>query len=310
MEVKVKNIPNNTKLLIILGPTAVGKSDLAVKLAKKFNGEIISADSRQIYKGLDIATGKISKSEMQGIPHHLLSVVSPKKQFTASDYIIAARESVRCIEQKKKLPIICGGSGFYISALLGDINLSDVPPNMALRKKLKIKSIAELFQILKKHDPKKAETVDAKNPARLIRAIEIATGKNTPPHRVAKILCGGEYDVLKIGLNLPKEELEKNIKLRVASRMKKGMLREAQNLHKNGLSFKRMRELGLEYRALADFLEKKITKEELVERIEKENWQYAKRQMTWFKRDPKIKWFKPNSKKDLKSLQTAVQKFV
>lgn len=303
-------------IIVILGPTAVGKSDLAVRLAKKFNGEIISADSRQVYKGLDIATGKITKKEMRGVPHHLLSVAPPKKQFSASDYIEIARPIIFQIIGRGKLPIICGGTGFYISTLLGEIELADVPPNKKLRRQLKSKTARELYEILKKLDPSLAKTIDSKNPVRLIRAIEIAKAKLATynpqpttklPHLAVSSPSGGEspnsvakplsLGVLKIGLNLPKEELRKRIHLRTLARIKKGMIGEAKRLHERSLSYRRMQELGLEYRLLAKYLNNKIAKKELAEQIEKENWHYAKRQLTWFKRDKEIKWFKPNDKK-------------
>ena len=161
------------KLIVILGPTASGKSDMAVKLAKRFNGEVVSADSRQVYKGLDIGTGKITKKEMQGVKHHLLDVANPKKQFTASDFVDLTSGLIRQIVNRRKVPIICGGTGFYIDALLGDKQIPEVPPNLKLRKELEKKSVEKLFEILKKLDPERAKNIDAKNPRRLIRAIEI-----------------------------------------------------------------------------------------------------------------------------------------
>jgi tRNA dimethylallyltransferase len=279
------------KIIVIVGPTAVGKSDYAVKLAKKINGEIISADSRQVYRGLNIATGKITKKEMQGIPHHMLDVVDPKKQYTASDYRNDALKDLRYIVNKNKVPIICGGTGFYISTLLGEIALADVPPNKKLRTTLANKSAVQLFKILQKLDPEKSKTIDSKNPVRLIRAIEIARApkkKNDELGIVNNELKN--FKIEKIGLMAKPEILRKRINERVLSRIKKGMIGEAKRLRENGLSFKRMRELGLEYRALADYLQNKITKEELIETIKKENWAYAKRQITWFKRDKNIRW--------------------
>ncbi|MDO8492757.1 MAG: tRNA (adenosine(37)-N6)-dimethylallyltransferase MiaA [bacterium] len=287
-----------SKIIVIVGPTSSGKSALAVKLAKYFNGEVISADSRQVYKGLNVATGKIIKSEMKGIPHHLLDVANPKKQYTASDYIKDASKVLRYIAKKNKLPIICGGTGFYISALLGEMLLAQVPPNKTLRERLLGREASKLFEMLKKLDPRRANTIDAKNPVRLIRAIEIARGRGEE-FRVKGLDKIPEYKILKIGLTLPKEELKRKIHIRLLARIRQGMIAEAKRLHVNGLSYRRMRELGLEYRALAEYLQNKITKKELLEKIEKENWHYAKRQMTWFKRDKKIRWFKPTESKKI-----------
>ena len=161
------------KLIAILGPTASGKSDLAVTLAKKFNGEIISADSRQVYKGLDIGTGKITKKEMRGVKHYLLDVANPQKRFTASDYVLLVNRAIAQIVDKNKIPIICGGTGFYIDAILGEKQIPEVAPDPLLRKELENKTTQELFEILKKLDRERAENIDAKNPRRLIRAIEI-----------------------------------------------------------------------------------------------------------------------------------------
>lgn len=271
-----------------MGPTATGKSALAVKLAKKYTGEVISADSRQVYKGLDIATGKITKKEMRGVPHHLLSVADPRRAYSAARYVKDATKAVRHIVQKGKTPIICGGTGFYISALLGEINFANVPPSPGLRKKLFGRPVSKLLEILKKLDPKRAKTIDAKNPVRLIRAIEIASSPKKLEPKSQKLKA--DYEVIKIGLDWPNAELKKRIHTRVSSRMKKGMIAEAKKLHKKGLSLRRMKELGLEYRFLAEYLNKEITKQELIEKIEKENWHYAKRQRTWFRRDKKIKW--------------------
>lgn len=279
------------KILVILGPTATGKSDLAVKLAKKFNCEIISADSRQVYKGLDIGTGKITKKEMRGIPHHLLDVVSPKKIFTVSEWKKLAEEKMENILSRGKFPIICGGTGFYIKAITDGVLFPEVPPNYKLRSELVKKSIEELVRILGKLDPRRLKTIDIKNPVRLIRAIEIAKGLGKVPvlkkHK-------SSYEIFQIGLRVDNSELKRRIHIRLISRIKKGMINEARKLHQNGLSFKRMRTLGLEYRYLADFIEKKITKKELIEKLYFADWHYAKRQITWFKRDKKIKWFDPN----------------
>src|SRR5579864_8715932 len=172
----------NSKILVILGPTATGKSDLAVGLALKFNGEIISADSRQVYKGLDIGTGKITKKEMKGVSHYLLDVASPKKTFTVSKFKELADRKIEDILKRNKLPIICGGTGFYIQSIVDNIVLPDVDRDEKLRKRLVDKSKNELLLLLKKLDPERAKTVDYNNPPRLIRAIEIATALGKVPH--------------------------------------------------------------------------------------------------------------------------------
>ena len=168
-------------IIAILGKTATGKSDLAVLLAKKWDGEVISADSRQIYRGLDLGTGKITKREMKGIPHHLLDIADSKKQFSVSEYKNLADKTIGEIISRGKLPIICGGTGLYIDAVLKNIVVPEVPPNKKLRKELEKKTVPQLFVILKKLDSRRAKEIDANNPRRLIRAIEIATALGSIP---------------------------------------------------------------------------------------------------------------------------------
>lgn len=295
--VKSQKTEKRSKILVILGPTATGKSDFAVKMAEKLNGEIISADSRQVYKGLDIGTGKITKKEMRGIPHYLLDVANPKRKFSVSDYKKKAEKAIKEILKKNKLPIIVGGTGFYIQALVDNIVLPEVPPNPNLRKELSKKPAEELFKILKKLDPKRAGNIDPKNPHRLIRAIEISKKLGYVP--ISYKLKAKSYNPTFIGLDLPDKKLKEKIKKRLEQRIKIGMIDESKKLHKNGLSYKRMRELGLEYRFLADFLERKISKDEMKRLLETAIWQYTKRQRTWFKRDKRIKWVKNLNKFDL-----------
>ena len=303
------------KLIVILGPTASGKSDLAVKLAKKMNGEVISADSRQVYKGLDIGTGKVPKDKISnfqfpisekkggyfycGVPHHLLDIASPKRQFTVAQYQKLGRQALRKIIAKNKVPIICGGTGLYVDSLLCDYPLPAVPPDPKLRRKLGKDTTDALFEKLRKLDPVRAAGIDRFNRRRLVRALEIVlkTDSPVPPFKkehsnILQNVGMSPEDILKIGVRPPDRELKRRIHDRLFRRMRQGMVREAQNLHKAGLSYKRMEELGLEYRYLARFLQGKISKAEMLAELEKEIWRYAKRQMTWFKRDKNIRWIK------------------
>jgi len=275
------------KILVILGPTAVGKSQLAVKLAKKLNGEIISADSRQVYKGLDLGTGKITKKEKQGIPHHLLDVASPKRKFTVAQYKKLADQKIEEIIKKGKLPIIVGGTGFYIKAVVDNLTFPEVKPNPKLRNKLIKLSPQKLFQMLKKLDPERAKTIEAKNPRRLIRAIEIAKSLG----RVPKLKAKPKYEAIQIGLTMPAKKLKEKINKRLLERIKKGMIAEAKRLHQQGLSYKRMMELGLEYKYLALYLQKKISKEEMINKLKRAIWDFVRRQKVWWKKDKRIKWF-------------------
>lgn len=283
------------KIIVILGQTATGKSILAVKIAKKVNGEIISADSRQVYTGLNLGTGKITKKEMRGIPHHLLDIANPKRRFTVMQYKKLADKKIKEIIACGKIPIICGGTGFYIDAVIKNTIFPEVPPNNKLRKGLSQKSTIALFHELQKLDPRRAKNIDKNNKVRLIRAIEIAQKLGKVPKLQSDTNSAyaenvSPYKFIKIGLFMPLDILKEKIEKRLIKRIKMGMIKEIQNLHKNGLSWKRMEELGLEYRYAALYLQRKITKQEMLDKLNSEIYKYAKRQMTWFKRDPEIKW--------------------
>lgn len=291
-----------SKVIAIVGPTASGKSILAVKLAQKFGGEIISADSRQVYKGMDIGTGKVTKKEMAGIVHHLLDVISPKKTFTASHYQKLGNIAIKKILKKKKLPIIVGGTGLYVDTLINGNIFPAVKPNMKLRKQFDKLTAEHLFKMLRKLDPERTKTIDRYNKRRLVRALEIifSTGKPVP-----KLETDSNFHVLKIGLKPDDKELKKLIRKRLLARIKKGLIEEVRKLHNpppvgGGLSWKRLDDLGLEYRWVSRYLRGLISKDEMINTLEKEIWRYAKRQMTWFKRDQAIYW--PAGKKQIENL--------
>lgn len=279
---------SRSKIIVILGPTASGKSDLAVEIALQYDGEIVSADSRQVYKGLDIGTGKITASEMRGIPHHLLDVANPTEQYSVAHFKRDAEKAIDDIISRGKLPILCGGTGLYLQAIVDNVLTPEIVPNTALREELSSKTVDELFHMIQKLAPKRAETVEAKNPRRLIRAIEIAQSLGTVPKLPQR---PKKYDSLQIGIRVDEETLHSRISERLEKRLINGMLEEAKRLHEGGLSFGRMDELGLEYRYLAKYLQGEITREELKKELAVKIRQYAKRQMTWFKRDKRIQWF-------------------
>ena len=299
-----------SKIVVVVGPNASGKSEFAVRLAKKINGEIISADSRQIYKGLDIGSGKITKKEMRGVPHHCLSVADPKKVFTALDFKKCAEKVITEIYHSGKTPIIAGGTGFYIDAALGRIKLGGVPPNLKLRKKLANKSPAELLKMLKKLDPARAKTIEQKNPRRLIRAIEIAKAAQKPQTKFRSLIdlnlvWGKKAKVTWLGIKRPPEELKKRIHNRLLRRLQ-GIIQETKKLHRQGLSWMRLFDLGLEYRYVSFYLRGKLSKNDMVRQLEIAIWHYAKRQMTWFKKNKEICWVK-NEKEALGLLKNALK---
>ena len=291
------------KLLVLLGPTATGKSDLGVELALEFNGEVISADSRQVYKNLDLGTGKILPSEMAGVPHHLLDIAEPEQQISSITWKQKAEQVITEILARDRKPILVGGTGFYIQTLTENVILPDARPSPELRRKLEKMTTEDLNEKIKAQDPKRAETIDPKNRRRLVRALEIIDTLGAVP----KIKTGEKkYHTLKIGLDRPDEELKTRIKNRLKKRIDQGLITEGENLKKAGLSDTRMEELGLEYRYLSRYLNGEISRNEMTEKIETTSWQYAKRQRSWFRRDRSIVWFDPENQTKIKQ---AVQEF-
>lgn len=296
----IKMMKRKPKIIAVVGPTASGKSDLAVLLAHEFRGEVISADSRQIYRGMDIGTGKITKREMHGIPHHMLDIVSPKRIFSVAEYKAGADQAILDTLKRGKVPVLCGGTGFYVDAVTQGLVLPEVKPDYALRKKLSSMPVEKLFAMLKKCDPRRASDIDSKNPPRLIRAIEIARtlGKVPPMKREAP------YETLFIGIDTPNDVLRERIHKRLKKRMSQGMVREAKRLHEKGVSWKRMEEIGLEYRYLSRLLRGKLTKAEMEDQLETEIMNYAKRQYTWFRRNKNIHWIVPGDSNTARKLAT------
>lgn len=280
------------KVLVIVGPTASGKSDLAVTLAKHFNGEVISADSRQVYKGLDIGSGKITKREMRGVPHHLLDVRSPRSIFSVADFVKLGTRAIADIHKRGKLPIIAGGTGMYVDALVYQQSFPAVPPNAALRATLEQLPAETLIQKLEQLDADRAAAIDLHNRVRVIRAIEIATALGSVPKHTNHHTL---FDAYWIGTTWPDNILKERITTRLHARMKIGMLAEVKRLHKHGLSWKRMEALGLEYRYLARHAQGLLPRDEMLTELATKIWQYAKRQKTWFKRNKNIIWFEPTA---------------
>lgn len=293
----------NPQIIVILGPTATGKSDIAVQIAKQIstreefalggNGaEIISADSRQVFKGMDLGSGKITKKEMLGIPHHLLDVANPKNFFSVVKYKELAEKSIEKILSKNKTPIICGGTGFYIDSIVKNIILPEVKLNKKLRAKLEKYSVEKLFKILKSLSPSRAKDIDKNNKVRLIRAIEIAKELGSVP----KIKEGqNKYNFIIIGIDSKDDILKQRIEKRLLKRIKLGLINEVKKLHKQGVSWKRLESFGLEYKQTALYLQKKIAKNEMIENLKNEIWHFVKRQRTWFKRNQNIKWYNIDS---------------
>lgn len=281
------------QVLVILGPTASGKSAYGIKLAKSMNGEIVSCDSRQVYKELDIGTAKLTKNEMRGIPHYCINLTSVKKVFTVSDFKECANEAISKILDKGKIPILVGGSAFYINAVLNDVNLPEVPPNPKLRNKLEKYPIEKLLTILDKKDPARARTIDRKNKRRIIRALEIIKVLGKVPQAKKEL----KYQAKFYGMKISPEDLKKKIIKRTDKMVRRGLVRETKKIRALGLAWKRIYELGFEYKYPALYIQNKISEKEMIDSINKETIEYARRQMLWWKKDKQIKWVKLNKYK-------------
>lgn len=276
------------KILVIVGPTASGKTDLAIQLALKLNGEVISADSRQVYRGLDIGSGKVTPIEARGIPHHLIDIADPADLYSVEQFKHDAMKAIEDIVKRGKLPIICGGTGFYIESVIKNIIRPKVATNKKLRDELAKHSLKELQEKLKSLDPVYAKKIDIHNPVRIIRAIEIATELGSVPELVE---LPSPYEFFQIGIDAEDTLLRKRIEKRLENRFEQGMIDEVISLKKS-VSFERLFELGLEYRYISLFLKGELTEFDMKQKLALEIWHYAKRQRTWFKRDKTIHWIK------------------
>lgn len=284
------------KVVVVLGTTASGKTKLAVKLARKFNGEIISADSRQVYEGMDIGTGK-DLDDYGEVPYHLIDVIDPKKQFTVAQWQSRTQIVINDILRRGKLPIICGGTGLYISALIDGYNLSlaiSYKPK-AVRSKLNKLTLKQLLGQLKKIDLKTYKIIDKNNRRRVQRALEIYYETGIPKSKQPKNKKP-PFEFLQIGVTFPKEILHQRIDKRLEDRIfKEGMIKEVQRLRKRGVTWQRLDDFGLEYRWVGKYLQNQISKDELLSGLSGAIKDFAKRQLTWFKRNQAIVWIKNHS---------------
>lgn len=291
-------------LIIIVGPTASGKTSLSIKIAKEYQGEVISADSRQVYRDMNLGTGKVTEEEMQDIPHHLLDIADPESVYNASDFVRDAKTAITDITARQRRPIIAGGTFFYIDSLLGRISLPQVPPNEELREALLALDTPALFARLEALDPTRANTIDKDNPHRLIRAIEIATALGHVPPATA---TDSPYRPLTLGITIDKDTLHHNIHVRLLERLEAGMVAEVEALLAAGITHDRLESLGLEYRYISRFLRELMDYDTMVAELETKIRQFAKRQYTWLKRDTSIVWVDP---RDFDSIQAKINSFL
>ena len=306
--------------LVILGPTATGKTDLAIKLAKKFNGELISCDSRQVYKGLDIGTGKLPGGqpsvikgngwwEIDEVKIWLYDVVDLKKQYTVADYVKDVNRVIDEISRRGKLPIIAGGTGLYLKALLERLSNLAIPVDLRLRKELEKLSLDELQKKLQEISLQKWEKMnnsDRQNLRRLVRAVEL----NKSSSKLDSRLRGNDsLDVLKIGLMAPRRILYERINEQVVEWVKNGIVDEVKRIIREGVTKQRIKNLGLEYVVVVEYLEKKISLDQMIEKMQSKVRQYAKRQITWFKKEKNVSWFDISNKNYVDKVENLVAKW-
>jgi tRNA dimethylallyltransferase len=267
-------------LLVVLGPTASGKTHLAVQAARHLGGEIISADSRQVYRGLDIGSGK-DLAEYEEIPYHLIDVFDPGVEFSLFDFVKGFAQAFDDISSRGRLPILAGGTGLYLDAVLRGYEMIEVPENQALRAELAGLNQEELVERLQGLRPAQHNTTDILERERLIRAIEVAEGEQ---QRAAQPVALPELEPLVTGLRWPREQLRQRITRRLKERLKNGMIEEVESLHENGVSWDTLEYYGLEYRFVAHYLQGRLNRNDLFQKLNSAIHQFAKRQDTWFRR--------------------------
>lgn len=293
------------KVLNIVGPTSSGKTSLSIALAQQFSGEVISADSRQVYRGLDLCSGKVTPKEMGDVPHHLLNVAGPAETYTVHDFTQAAAIAIADIHRRGNLPIIAGGTFLYTDTLLGRISVPAVPPNDALRNSLAELDTAALAARLQTLDSARYDTIDTHNRVRLIRAIEIATALGSVP--TPSTATEPPYRALTLGITIDTDTLRRNIHERLLERLRDGMVAEVEAILAAGVTHDRLETLGLECRYLSRYLRGLLSYDDMVHTLETKIRQFAKRQYTWLKRDSSIQWV---DKTDTDMITTLVSGFL
>jgi tRNA dimethylallyltransferase len=286
---------NKEKLLVLIGPTAVGKTKLSIELAKKYNAEIISGDSMQIYKQMDIGTAKIQSSEMEGIPHHLLDLKEPDESFSVAEFQQLVRGKITDIHKRGKLPMLVGGTGLYIQSVINDYKFTETCSDDAFRQELEEKALLKgneyIHDLLRQIDPESAERIHPNNVRRVIRALEVfhCTGKTASEYQQDqehKLL----YNVALIGLTMDRDKLYERINLRVNLMLEDGLLEEVKALYNKGIrDVQSIQAIG--YKEIYEYLDGLVTLEEAIEILKQNSRRYAKRQLTWFRNKMDVTWF-------------------
>lgn len=285
------------KVVVILGPTAAGKTQWSIQLAKQFHGSVISADSRQIYKKMDIGTAKPTGERLglrrslhvDGVPHHMIDIIDPGKKFTVAQFRDRALKYIKLATKNNRLPIVAGGTGLYISALVDNYTIPRIPENKKLRQSLESKTAAELMTLLTSLDPGAAKTMDPKNKRRIIRALEVCI-LSGEPYSAQRLRGEPLIDVLQIGITVPRDTLHQRINTRVDEMMKLGLLKEVEQLMKQKYSWELPSMSGVGYRQFQGFFEGRHSLDECIELLKRDTRRFARRQCTWFRRDKRIQW--------------------
>ena len=287
------------KVIVICGPTASGKTSLSVELAKKCNGEIISADSMQIYKEMNIGTAKVTPEEMQGIKHYMIDIVSPTERYSVAEFKVQAEKAIEEILKKGKTPIIAGGTGLYVNSLIYNIQYNDIKIDEKYRKYLEERvekeGLQNLYEEAKKIDCEAMKSISQNDKKRILRVLEMyhQTGKTKTELEKESRKEEVKYDYKVYAINWEREELYKRINKRVDIMIEQGLIKEVENILKKYNKFPTAMQ-GLGYKEVVEYLDKKITKEEMIEKIKMETRRYAKRQITWFKKIENVKWIQGN----------------
>lgn len=292
------------KVIVICGPTASGKTALSIELAKKINGEIISSDSMQIYKYMDIGTAKPSKEEMQGIKHYLLDFVEPNQRYSVAEFKKDAETAIKEILAKGKTPIIVGGTGLYVDSLIYGIEYQDIQLDEKYRQELEERTekegLEKLYEEAQKIDPQAMEKISKNDKKRILRVLEIykATGKNKTEQEIESRKNEIKYDYKVFAINLDRETLYERINKRVDIMIEQGLIKEVEQLLKKYSEFPTAMQ-GLGYKEVVEYLQGITSKEEMIEKLKMETRRYAKRQITWFKKNKQTVWIRP---KDLQRI--------
>lgn len=302
---------NKIPLIVILGSTASGKTAMAVEVAKHINGEVISADSMQIYKKMDIGTAKPTLEEMQGIPHHLIDIIEPETQWSVADYCKIAHKVIEDVAKRGKIPILAGGTGLYINAVVNDMKFEEGNLNTSsVRDELSNNSKEELFEILKQQDPQEAQTIDKDNKVRLIRAVEVCktSGMTMTEYKKRNLSSSSKYEILKIGLNFKDRQLlYDRINKRVDLMVELGLLEEAKEILSH---YTKTAGQAIGYKELLPYFSNEVDLDTALDKIKQSSRNYAKRQLTWFRRDMNIQWYFYENFTSLENMQKNIQKAI